>query len=79
MPLNEQTAAINDTVVASRAEAPPLTPAGIREGYATLIGLVGTKDYASKVEPIDVGGLDSLLFTPPECDDGLLVWFHGGG
>jgi acetyl esterase len=79
MPLNEQTAAINEMVVASRADAPPPTPATIREGYATLIGLVGKKEFSSKVEPIDVGGLDSLLFTPPECDDGLLVWFHGGG
>jgi acetyl esterase len=79
VPLDPVTAQINDLVQAARATAPPMTPELVRQGYAQFIELVGTTTTSSKVEPIDVGGLDSLLFTPPEHDDALLVWFHGGG
>jgi acetyl esterase len=77
--LDPVTAQINELVQAFRASAPPPTVEGLRTGYAQFIDQVGTTTTASKVEPIDVDGLASLSFTPPECDDGLLVWYHGGG
>jgi acetyl esterase len=62
-----------------RADAPPPTVESIRAGYAQFIEQIGTTTTTCKVEPIDVEGLASLSFTPPDCGDGLLVWFHGGG
>lgn len=79
MPLNPVTAQINDLVQAFRKTAPPPTVEALRTGYAQFIEQVGTTTTACKVEPIDVEGMPSLSFTPPECGDGLLVWFHGGG
>jgi acetyl esterase len=78
VPLNPQTAAINDLVLAARASAPPPTAGLMRESYAALIEAT-TTERVSTVEPIEVAGLPSLLLTPPVCDGGLLVWFHGGG
>src|ERR1039458_8383089 len=79
VPLKPETAQINDLVLAFRADAPPPTAELMREGWAQLIAQVSTDETTCKVEPIDVGGLKSLSFTPPETDGGLLVWFHGGG
>jgi len=79
VPLNPVTAQINDQVQAFRETAPPPTVEALRTGYAQFIEQVGTTTTACKVEPIDVEGMPSLSFTPPECGDGLLVWFHGGG
>jgi acetyl esterase len=79
VPLNPQSAAINDAIVAARLDAPLPTPETMREGYAALIAATGTNERTCKVEQIDVAGLPSLLLTPPSCDDGLLVWFHHGG
>ena len=79
MPLNPVTAQINELVQAFRATAPPPTVEAMRSGYAQFIEQIGTTSTTSKVEPIDVDGLASLSFTPPECSDGLLVWYHGGG
>jgi acetyl esterase len=77
--LDPVTAQINDLVQAARRSAPPLTVDLIRGGYAQFIEQVGTDTTTCKVEPIEVEGLASLSFTPPDCGDGLLVWFHGGG
>lgn len=79
MPLSQVTQQINDVVQAARAEAPEPTVETMRDGWASLIEMVGTTATTCAVAPVSVGGLDSLLFTPPERDDGLLVWFHGGG
>jgi acetyl esterase len=79
VPLNPQSAGVNDAIVAARDAAPPPTAESMRQGYAQLIAMTGTDERTCKVEPIDVAGLPSLLLTPPSCDDGLLVWFHGGG
>jgi acetyl esterase len=77
--LDPVTAMLNDQVNAVRATAPPPTVQSMRDGYALFIEQVGTAETMSKVEELEVEGLPSLSFTPPECDDGLLVWFHGGG
>jgi acetyl esterase len=79
VPLNPQSARVNDAIVAARADGPLQTAELARSGYASLIAATGTTERICKVEPIDVAGLPSLLLTPPSCDDGLLVWFHGGG
>jgi len=79
VPLNPVTEQINEVVQAFRQSAPPPTVDTLREGYAQFIEQVGTTSTTSKVEPIDIDGLASLLFTPPDCGDGLLVWYHGGG
>jgi acetyl esterase len=79
MALDPVTAQINDLVQAVRKDAPPLTVPAVREGWAQLIAQVGTVETQCKVESIDVGGLEAMSFTPPSCDDGLVVWFHGGG
>jgi acetyl esterase len=79
VPLNPVTAQINDAVLALRADAPPPTVEALRDGYCQFIDQVGTAETTCTVEPIDVEGMDSLLFTPPEHGDGLLVWYHGGG
>jgi acetyl esterase len=79
MALDPVTAQINDLVQSVRKDAPPLTVSAVREGWAQLIGQVGTTETQCKVESIAVGELPALSFTPPSCDDGLVVWFHGGG
>ncbi|HEV3212817.1 MAG TPA: alpha/beta hydrolase [Acidimicrobiales bacterium] len=79
MPLDPVTAQINDLIVGLREGAPAPTVETMRAGYVQLIEQIGTTTTTCKVEPIDVDGLPSLSFTPPECEDGLLVWFHGGG
>jgi acetyl esterase len=79
MALDPVTAQINDLVQAVRTDAPPLTVPAVREGWAQLIAQVGTTEMQCKVESIEVGDLPALSFTPPSCDDGLVVWFHGGG
>lgn len=79
MPLDPVTAQINDLIQATRREAPPMTPELMRTGYEQLMAQVGTTQTTCTVTPLDVGGLDSLVFTPPEPTDGLLIWFHGGG
>jgi acetyl esterase len=79
VPLNEVTAQINSLVVGLREGAPPLAVDTMRAGYAQFIEQIGTSETTCKVEPIDVDGIASLSFTPPDCGDGLLVWYHGGG
>jgi acetyl esterase len=79
VPLDPVTAQINDAVQAFRKDAPPLTVDVVREGYRQFIDQVGTKETACEVTELDVEGMASLSFTPPDCGDGLLVWFHGGG
>ncbi|HUD69893.1 MAG TPA: alpha/beta hydrolase [Acidimicrobiales bacterium] len=79
MALDPVTAQINDLVQAVRKDAPPPTVAAMREAWAQLIAQVGTAEMQCKVESINVGDLTALTFTPPSCDDGLVVWFHGGG
>jgi acetyl esterase len=79
MALDPVTAQINELVQAVRKDAPPPTVAAMREGWAQLIAQVGTAEMQCKVESINVGDLTALSFTPPSCDDGLVVWFHGGG
>jgi acetyl esterase len=79
VPLDPVTQQINDMIQAASAAAPPPTVDSIRTGYAQLIAQIGTDVTTCKVEPIDVAGLPSLSFTPPECGDALLVWYHGGG
>ncbi len=79
MALNAQTEALNAAMQAARATAPPPTPESVREAYERLISLTAAPAPASRVEEVDVAGCPSLLVTPPEVDDGLLVWFHGGG
>jgi acetyl esterase len=79
MPLSPEIAQINELIQAVRAEAPPPTVELMRDGWAQLMGQVATETTACLVEPLDVGGLKSLSFTPPTTDGGLLVWFHGGG
>jgi len=77
--LDPVTAQLNDAIQELRRASPPPTVETMRDGYAQLIGQVGTTETTCAVEPIEVEGLASLLFTPPEHDDSLLVWFHGGG
>ena len=79
MSLDPVTAQINDLVQEVRKSSPPLTVELLRGGYAQFIEQVGTDATTCKVEPIEVDGLASLSFTPPDCGDGLLVWYHGGG
>ena len=79
MALDPVTAQINDLVQAVRADGPPPTVPAFREAWAQLIAQVGTTETHCKVEPIEVGDLPAVSFTPPSCDDGLVVWFHGGG
>jgi acetyl esterase len=79
MALDPVTDQINDLVQAVRRDAPPMTVDTVREGWAQLIAQVGTTETQCKVESITVGDLPALSFTPPSCDDGLVVWFHGGG
>jgi acetyl esterase len=79
VPLDPVTAQINDLVQEVRKASPPLSVELLRDGYAQFIGQVGTTTTSCKVEPIDVEGMPSLSFTPPDCGDGLLVWYHGGG
>jgi acetyl esterase len=79
MALDPVTAQINELVQAARKDAPQLTVAGVREGWALLMSQVGTTEMQCKVESITVGDLSALSFTPPSCDDGLVVWYHGGG
>jgi acetyl esterase len=79
MALDPVTAQINDLVQAVRKDAPPLTVSAVREGWAQLMAQVGTTEMQCKVESTTVGDLPALTFTPPSSDDGLVVWFHGGG
>jgi acetyl esterase len=79
MPLDPVTQSINDVVMTMRAAAPTPSVQDLREGYEVAIELIGAKETACDVQHVAVGGLPALLFTPPVHDDGLLVWFHGGG
>jgi acetyl esterase len=79
VPLDPVTAQINELIVGLRKTAPPPTVEAMRAGYVQFIEQIGTTTTTCKVEPIDIEGFPSLLFTPPDCGDGLLVWFHGGG
>jgi acetyl esterase len=79
MPLDPVTQSINDVVLTYRAASSALTVQEMRDGYAMVVELIGSKETACDVQPVGVGGLQGLLFTPPECGDGLLAWFHGGG
>ena len=79
MPLNPQTAGLNEVIQAVRATAPPPTVATARAGYQELIAQVGAASTVSSVEQLDVAGRPALLVSPPERERGLLVWFHGGG
>jgi acetyl esterase len=79
MPLDPVTQSINDVVMAVRAASPAPTVKDMREGYEVAIELIGSKETVCDVQEVAVGGLHALLFTPPVHDDGLLVWFHGGG
>jgi acetyl esterase len=79
VPLDPVTAQINDLVQELRQSSPPLSVDLLRGGYAQFIEQIGTDTTTCKVEPIEIEGLASLSLTPPDCGDGLLVWFHGGG
>lgn len=79
MALDPVTAQINDLVQAVKKGGSEPTVEVMREGWAQLIAQVGTTETQCKVEPMEVGNLAALSFTPPSCDDGLVVWFHGGG
>jgi acetyl esterase/lipase len=79
VPLDPVTAQINELVVGLRESAPAFTVESMRAGYVQLIEQIGTTTTTCKVEPIDVDGLASLSLTPPDCGDGMLVWYHGGG
>jgi acetyl esterase len=79
MSLNAQSASINDAVVAARKVAPAPTVESMRDGYVALMAATATTDRSCTVEEVAVAGFPSLLLSPPACDGGLLVWFHGGG
>jgi acetyl esterase len=79
VPLDPVSQQVNDLVVNARAGSTERTVDSMRAGYEQLFSHLEAPETTCAVAPIDVGGLPSLLLTPPDANDGLLVWFHGGG